>query len=420
MADFLENERAYTTSRSAQELARLLQASVTKTGAKVEDIVSDSFSLPSDDDIEAVVQVVSSGNTFQALHGGRYAVGDRTWVVQFYIYDLDDRRIVSTIALGDSFVGSVAQSFFGVSSVNFKDSIRIRDMIIDMMQAGDQTVREGVIVDDPPEGITFSKEVISSAPPKSVLFSKMISQTGTVRNLSQVELENETIRLLGAACEKFATENPNFPAHNELMYVKARSVKKDSEEYYVLKPYLDYFPETSTPISDLAEAFLEDNIVDCTRTLIYAGLHFYAENDNTANLNLKDVLAMQLNGYQLKEEEEKLWLYLAWSCNFGKWYLDNPLEEDSPAIPETSTSTYTPETPPPITAEAAPPITAETIQSSSPAPSGGSMMASGPVLLKTTPIVHETPSKNVPKYETKSTEEKPAKKAVVKVKVRKK
>lgn len=160
---------------------------------------------------------------------------------------------------------------------------------------------------------------------KSFLYSRLEVMRNATEGFSYEQLSNVAQNLASVDCEKFAKAHPDFPAFNELMYIRSGIEEPGTEGYDRLAIYAGMF---SDPVSAITRAvdemgkWCDVHPGDSLAQVILGQFEELRGDRESVNRRLYQVLQNESAGFPT-EDAMLLWAQLGIICDFDGWISRN-------------------------------------------------------------------------------------------------
>ena len=217
-----------------------------------------------------------------------------------------------------------------------KSAHRVKHGAVTSGTAAPRAVASGTVT---PDGVDLKK---------SFLYSRIEVMRSATEGFSYEQLSNVAQSLASLDCEKFAKAHPDFPAFNELMYIRGGIEEVGTPGYNNYALYTNMFsdpvPAVTRAVDEMTKwcaAHPEDSLAQVT-----LGQFEELRGDReSVNRRLYQVLVNESKGVK-NDDAMLLWAQLAQICNFDGWItatfgIPTPVKSEVEASTETTRSTGT-------------------------------------------------------------------------------
>ena len=178
---------------------------------------------------------------------------------------------------------------------------------------------------------------------KSFLYSRLEVMRSATEGFTYEQLSNVAQNLASLDCEKFAKAHPEFPAFNELMYIRSGIEEPGTEGYDRLAMYAGMFSDPVSAITravDELERWCDTHPGDSLGQVVLGQFEELRGDRESVNRRLYQVLQNESAGFPT-EDAMLLWAQLGIICDFDSWISRNfgistPVKSEAEA-PKTGT-----------------------------------------------------------------------------------
>ena len=182
----------------------------------------------------------------------------------------------------------------------------------------------------------------------SFLYSRIEVMRSATEGFSYEQLSNVAQSLASLNCERFAKAHPDFPAFNELMYIRGGIEEEGTPAYNNYAVYTNMFPDPVAAVTRAVDEMTKWCAAHPEDSLAQVTLGQFEElrgDRESVNRRLYQVLVNESKGVK-DDDAMLLWAQLALICNFDGWITTNfgiptPVKSDVKDSEETTRSTGT-------------------------------------------------------------------------------
>ena len=181
---------------------------------------------------------------------------------------------------------------------------------------------------------------------KSFLYSRIDVMRSATEGFSYEQLSNVAQNLASLDCEKFAKAHPDFPAFNELMYIRGGIEEEGTPGYNNYALYTNMFPDPVPAVTRAVDEMTKWCAAHPEDSLAQVTLGQFEElkgDRESVNRRLYQVLVNESKGIK-NDDAMLLWAQLAIICDFDGWInrtygIPTPVKSEDAAPQESTRST---------------------------------------------------------------------------------